>query len=385
MRDALSSDEVVRLVRRVFAPRPTDRGLGILVDLPDRAVPDNPSWRARRAMARSWSSILDGRRAELGFAEVLLVAYRNVRANNAELPETVSVLGASEALPDSADDLASRGSARTEEIFERCTVAIAPTELSATAPLKLVGKRRGLRAVTMPGFTEAMVPALRLDYELVDRRTKRLKELLDPALAARIAFVVDGRDRHELYVDLRNRTAHASSGLQTEPGSVGNLPSGETYIVPYEGEHDPSRTAGTLPVQLGEDVVVYEVRANVASKVLTSSPRSDEERRHLEAEPAYGNLAELGLGILGELGVEPCGELLLDEKLGLHIAFGRSDHFGGQVGPERFSSKEAVVHIDRVYVPRMQPRVAAKEVVLESAHGSECLLMSEGRYVVDLP
>jgi phosphoribosylaminoimidazole-succinocarboxamide synthase len=33
------------------------------------------------------------------------------------------------------------------------------------------------------------------------------------------------------------------------------------------------------------------------------------------------------------------------EKLGLHIAFGRSDHFGGQVGAAKFSKPEEVVHV----------------------------------------
>jgi hypothetical protein len=64
--------------------------------------------------------------------------------------------------------------------------------------------------------------------------------------------------------------------------------------------------------------------------------------------------------------VEPTGEVLLDEKLGLHIAFGRSDHFGGTVGPSDFTRPDAVVHIDRVFVPAMQPRVsiASADLVL---------------------
>ena len=83
-----------------------------------------------------------------------------------------------------------------------------------------------------------------------------------------------------------------------------------------------------------------------------------------EREPAYANLAELGLGVLGDFGLEPCGEILLDEKLGLHIAFGRSDHFGGTVGPDDFSGPDAVIHLDRVYIQETQPRVNVKEVRL---------------------
>ena len=39
-------------------------------------------------------------------------------------------------------------------------------------------------------------------------------------------------------------------GLLLEPGTAGNLPSGETYIVPYEGEidGDPTASRGQMPV-----------------------------------------------------------------------------------------------------------------------------------------
>jgi len=55
---------------------------------------------------------------------------------------------------------------------------------------------------------------------------------------------------------------------------------------------------------------------------------------------------------------------LLDEKLGLHIAFGRSDHFGGSVGPQHFSGPDAVIHLDRVYIPETQPKVLVRQVKL---------------------
>ena len=70
---------------------------------------------------------------------------------------------------------------------------------------------------------------------------------------------------------------------------------------------------------------------NKAVRVLSSGPASEEEADHIAREPAYANLSELGLGVLGDFGLNPTGSILLDEKLGLHIAFGRSDHFGGTV------------------------------------------------------
>ncbi|MDD8011634.1 MAG: hypothetical protein PHX73_11080, partial [Acidobacteriota bacterium] len=73
---------------------------------------------------------------------------------------------------------------------------------------------------------------------------------------------------------------------------------------------------------------------------------------------------------------------LLDEKLGLHIAFGRSDHFGGRIGLKDFSTPAAVIHLDRIYLPEMQPRVAVVEVVLSFARGRTEMIMKDGRYTI---
>ena len=155
--------------------------------------------------------------------------------------------------------------------------------------------------------------------------------------------------------------------------------------MPYEGERpgEPSTSAGVLPVQLGDEVVEYRIEDNRAVEVLSTGPESRQEAEHLNREPAYGNMAELGLGVLGDFGIEPIGEVLLDEKLGLHIAFGRSEHFGGQVGPKQFNRPEAVVHQDRVYVPALQPRVVAARVDLQREDGLKLALMRDGRYVID--
>jgi hypothetical protein len=52
------------------------------------------------------------------------------------------------------------------------------------------------------------------------------------------------------------------------------------------------------------------------------------------------------------------------------------------VGPAQFSSPEAVIHIDRVYVPETQPDVQVLAVDLEMADGSSVALMRNGDYAV---
>jgi len=383
MSEILTGAELQALLERVFHPREPGRCLAILVDLPDAAVADTPAWRERRELAAAWAAALGALAGRLGHA-THLVLYRNVRAANADLPATAWIHGGG-ALPATADALDPATAEPFAAILGRHTVYLAPTHFSTTAPLKLWAAKLGFRAATMPGFGPRLVPALRLDYAEVDRRVRAMKALLDRATAATIRFGVDGGAEHRLTLDLRHRTAHASSGLFPQAGTAGNLPSGEAYIVPYEGERDgdPTGSGGELPVQLGADVVVYRVERNRAVRVDGDSATARAEADLLRREPAYGNLAELGLGVLGDLGVAPTGDLLLDEKLGLHIAFGRSDHFGGQVGPADFSRPEAVVHLDRVYLPGLQPRVLVRQADLEMPAGAPVALMRDGAYVVE--
>jgi hypothetical protein len=135
-----------------------------------------------------------------------------------------------------------------------------------------------------------------------------------------------------------------------------------------------------MPVQFGSEIVCYRIEQNKAVEVLSEGQMSRKEAALLAAEPAYGNLAELGLGVLSAFRIKPIGEILLDEKLGLHLAFGRSDHFGGQVGPAQFSVPEAVIHIDRVYVPETQPDVQVVAVDLAMPGGHSVVLMRDGSY-----
>ncbi|UCF37830.1 MAG: hypothetical protein JSU96_02895 [Acidobacteriota bacterium] len=382
MNGNLNRAELLSLVERVFALRATDEMLIVMLDLPDNATPDSDAWKQRREIGANWVKEIAG---QLGKVQVRLCLYRNVRTNNAELPERAWLLE-TPTLPAGIADLNPDESLSFDQIFARTSMILAPTEFSATAPLKLKAREFKFRAATMGGFSPAMIPALRLDYGEINRRVDHLKQLLDQAGAAEFVFETDGTDQHRLILDLRHRSAHASGGLLREPGTAGNLPSGETYIVPYEGEQedDPSLSRGVLPVQFGDDLVLYTIEENRAVAAQGSGEAAQREEERLRREPAYGNIAELGLGVLDDFGIEPCGSILLDEKLGLHIAFGRSDHFGGQVGPADFSGPEAVVHIDRVYLPSLQPRVNVCSVDLIGIGEEPLPLMRDGRYVLAL-
>lgn len=381
----LTPEQLETLIRSVFHPTPDDRVLALLVDLPNAAVPDNAAWRDRRAIAFEWKGALEQVRGALGLAEIRLLAYENVGSNNNELPAQLFELPGD---PAGLDAAALPGAGRPvalEALLGEAQILLAPTEFSTTAPLKLLARRFGFRAATLPGFSRAMLPALGLDYEKVHGRVMDFKRRLDEAEGASFEFAVDGA-RYRFEADLRHRSAHASSGLIRERHSAGNLPSGEAYIVPHEGERGPSATAGELPVQFGDEVVVFRVEGNRAVAARPHDPaRPERARREAQAlaeEPAYGNIAEVGIGVLGEFGIVACGSTLLDEKLGLHIAFGRSDHFGGVTSPKEFRDPRRVIHIDWVYVPSIQPRVSVRCGVLRYPGGREEEILRDDRYVV---
>ncbi len=380
--ETIKDNEMIQLIRSVFPPHPDDRRLGILVDIPRDPAHDSPDWEERRNLAVEWYRTLTRIRSSLHLEDIILIAYPDVGSNNADLPKFGTIM--KEELPSSAEELGKTGEARSfHDIFHNTQIFLAPTQYSTTAPLKVAAPKFGFRAATMPGFSSRMIPTLRLDYEEVNRRVMLLKERLDRAQGADVTFQVDTGDILQMYFDLRFRTAHASTGRFPDKGTAGNLPSGEAYIVPYEGETgELSRTEGILPVQIDNDVVYFHVKQNVAEDVEGQDPAAQTEKEHLEREPAYGNMAELGFGVLADFGIQPVGKILLDEKLGFHIAFGRSEHFGGAVGPDDFSSPSEVIHLDRIYIPATQPRITVKSLVLLYEGGQGEIILEEGKYLI---
>ena len=375
----LTYEQLASVLRAVFGPQKEEKDLTFLVDLPSTRNPDSNVWADRRRMAIEWFTMLQEHAADWPFRALNFCTYENVGSNNADLPAQVTL----EFVRANRGEALAQGPLPLSELLGRSSVVLAPTELSATAPLKILARSIPFRGATLPNFQRSMIPALGLNYEEIDARVRQVKTRMDRAESALVTLVADGKE-HLLTLDLRFRTGHASGGLIRTPGTVGNLPSGEAYIVPYEGEKEgtPSRSEGTLPVQFYDEIVLFRISGNRAVEVLSAGVQSDRQRTKLNDEPAYGNIAELGVGVLGELGISAVGSTLLDEKLGLHIAFGRSDHFGGITGPASFSRALSVVHVDWVYVSSVQPRVAAAALEFRYPDGSAELILRDGAILI---
>ena len=378
--ESLTTVDLQLLIQQVFQPTTGDTGLLFMVDLPDKRMADNDDWRERRMLAAEWCRVIQRERETLGLSRISLAWYRNAGGNNADLPKTCH-LDDGKTVFHNTSEIVDRPDICFAELFGEHSMVMALTELSATAPLKVAARNGDFRAATMGGFLPSMIPAMKLDYGEINRRVNMLRELLDQAESAHCRFTAFDSP-HNLTIDLRHRTGHASGGLFPTNGVAGNLPSGEAYIVPYEGEIAGvrSRTAGTLPLQIDNELVIYKIAGNRVVDVLTDGPESDRQRVLVAAEPAYANVAELGLGVLGDFGLQPTGSILLDEKLGLHIAFGRSDQFGGTVGPDDFSSPAAVVHLDRVFIRATMPGVNVDSVILEGPNLNQTIIV-DGAFI----
>ncbi|MCO5062088.1 MAG: aminopeptidase [Kiritimatiellae bacterium] len=356
----MSGFNLPKLLRDVFAPAAGETVL-VMVDLPREGVPDNEDWAERRAMAEEWRRAF----ASIGAAPLPLLSFPASSGNNADLPEF---------------GMLEEKSVRIADVIARATIAVAMTKHSATAPLSaFVKEQPNLRVASMPGVLRRMEKtALAADYREVARKAQLLAARLERAELAVATFDTG----HQLQFDLRFRHAHADDGVCTrekEGFRLINLPSGEAFIVPYEGERAgiPSRTQGEIPVSWQGEQAVLLVRENRIVDV-TGDASAERLKAHFDVDPARRNIAELGLGCNDSAAV--LGSVLEDEKAGFHWAYGRSEHLGGVTGPDAFSDPKHVVHHDIVYA-RGCP-IGIKQLDLLYPDGTRETIMHNSAYTL---
>ncbi len=350
----------------VFDPQPGETA-AVFVDLPHGELRDNDAWQARRTMVERWHTALEEFGAERRFDVLPLVTFEATGMNNGQLPAKGMQAGAPVVL---------------EDIGARATLLLAMTEFSATAPL--IGWAKGFpefRAASMPRVAPEMEStALAADYVQVARSCERLRQRLAKSQSAEIEF----SNGDQFVLDFRFRVAEADDGYlhrDAPPPRLINLPSGETFIVPYEGERDsPSLTSGILPLAYEEEIVRLRVNRNRVEEVLGDTAAARRMRDFLFADSARRNIAELGLGCNPKARV--WGNVLEDEKAGPHIALGRSEHLGGVTGPDAFSDPRHVWHEDFVFA-RESP-IQMRKLELVDAAGHRELLFANGSYAPEL-
>jgi leucyl aminopeptidase (aminopeptidase T) len=216
------------------------------------------------------------------------------------------------------------------ELMTRYDVVICPTAKSLThTDARRNACKAGARVGTMPGITnEVMIRTLKADYHKIAERTKRLTSILDDADEVTIT-TEKGTD---ISIPINGIQAISSTGLVTNKGAYGNLPSGESYLMPVEGKTngvfvvDGSFAAvgkiEEMPITItAEDGFAKEIQGGIEATRLI-------EMLEPMGEMAY-NIAELGIGTNDQAIVT--GAILEDEKVmgTIHIALGNNISMGG--------------------------------------------------------
>jgi leucyl aminopeptidase (aminopeptidase T) len=188
---------------------------------------------------------------------------------------------------------------------------------------------------------------LSADYNKVAATCAQLAALFDQSEAIDVIFSTgdscffDTSDHKPALQD--NGRLHPSADKNAF--RLRNLPSGEVCVVPNESSD--SKTAGRIPASYGGEMVVFVVQHNQIIDVRGDGPLASKKRKEFQDEKALRNIAEIAIGCNDKAVVT--GNVLEDEKAGFHWAYGRSDHLGGTIGPQDFSSPSKVYHKDIVY------------------------------------
>jgi leucyl aminopeptidase (aminopeptidase T) len=217
------------------------------------------------------------------------------------------------------------------ELMTKVDVVLCPTSKSLThTEARRSASAAGARVGTLPGVTEdIMVRCMNADYHRIAERTHRLCALMEQTSVIRVQ-APGGTD---IRLPIAGRTAHASSGLFRERGQWGNLPTGEAYLAPLEGQ-----SSGVVVVDgsmAGVGVTTRPIRIAVEDGYATAITGGPEAERLVALLEPHGrdarNVAEFGIGTNDR--AKLTGVILEDEKVmgTIHIAFGDNKSMGGSI------------------------------------------------------
>ncbi len=272
--------------------------------------------------------------------DVLVIADPATRVIGEALRSEATAAGADAVLA-LMDERATDGTEPARPIaaaLHECDVYIAPTSrsISHTAARKRASDA-GARGATMPGVTEEMLArVMAVDFEGMAARSRAIAALLDGASSARVTCP-RGTD---FRVDVSGRTGFADDGDLRAPGAFGNLPCGEAFSSPKDGEGEIVAVS-LAPLGLSDEPATLTVQRGQI--VDAQGGLGPEYIERLRAHGELGtNLAELGIGTNERARLT--GNVLEDEKIlgTVHVAFGASAGIGGTVS--------VPIHLDVVVI-----------------------------------
>ena len=222
--------------------------------------------------------------------------------------------------------------AAISEAMKTVDVSICPTSTSLThTDARRAACAAGSRVGTMPGITEdIMLRTMRADYHRIARLTNKIAELLTAGSLAHVSSPA-GTDVH---LPIEGINGLPSSGLVLESGKYGNLPSGEAYLMPREGESEGIIVVDGSLAGIGlitDEPIRFIIEKGMAVRIEGGAQAKQFEETVNSVGPQARNLAELGVGTNDQAEIN--GTILEDEKVmgTVHLALGNNVSMGGTV------------------------------------------------------
>ncbi len=217
------------------------------------------------------------------------------------------------------------------EMMKGVDVVVAPLYRSIThTDARRLASRLGVRVATMPNISEdTMIRCLSAKSSKIIETTQLLAEKMKGVHTVRVTT----KKGTDVTMPIEGRKIIASTGVLKKIGESGNLPSGEVFIAPIEGE-----TYGTVVFDgsfasiglLDEDITVK------IEKGYATSIEGGEQAKQLEEILTKAGLDAFAVGEFGigtNYKAKLTGTILEDEKVfgTIHIAFGNNVSMGGNI------------------------------------------------------
>lgn len=218
------------------------------------------------------------------------------------------------------------------EMMKLVDAVVAPLSKSIThTDARRNACKANTRVGTMPGITEdIMIRTMRADYHRISRLTEKITEILSNGSEVHLTTNL-GTD---LKIPISGINAISSTGLVKEAGKFGNLPSGESYLMPVEGKANgiyfiDGSLAGAGLIQ--DKPIKITIKNGVAVSIEGGKEAQQFDQMVNSVGEKARNLAELGVGTNYMAQIK--GTVLEDEKvLGtIHLALGNNVSMGGTV------------------------------------------------------
>jgi aminopeptidase len=218
------------------------------------------------------------------------------------------------------------------EMMGNVNVCLCPTTKSLThTNARRKACEKGTRISTLPGITEdMMVRCLNADYRRIEELSNKLKAILDPAKVIRVT----SKSGTDIIMPKEGRLAKADTGIVVNPGEMSNLPAGETFLAPLEGQSNGVVVIDGAMAGIGilKNTKIKVVVKDGYATDITGGKEAEALIKLMEPHGLLGrNVAEFGIGT--NYKAKLTGAILEDEKVmgTIHVAFGDNKSMGGVV------------------------------------------------------